>query len=262
MTCEVCPASNVALGVYEKPEDVPLRTLFDAGVPMALGADDPLLFGSRLAAQYDTRPRPPCLHGRGAGRTGPAVGARFGGAGGRAAEAAGGRGRLAGGAVDGSEPSGRLLPSGRPPWPCRQVGVVRSGPRLSQARGERQAASGQGCGRGVRRSRRSGRRHVVGERALRAGAQQQRGRGVRVGVLPYPAHRLLGPQIGREPLDRHVRPGAQLPHGVVVPPLELLLGVQGGRDREALLVEQGGLAGDLGEVAPPACRAPARRRGC
>ncbi|MER6978679.1 adenosine deaminase [Streptomyces carpinensis] len=53
VTCEVCPASNVALGVYEKPEDVPLRTLYDAGVAMALGADDPLLFGSRLAAQYD-----------------------------------------------------------------------------------------------------------------------------------------------------------------------------------------------------------------
>ncbi|WP_030619982.1 adenosine deaminase [Streptomyces sclerotialus] len=53
VTCEVCPASNVALGVYEKPEDVPLRTLFDAGVPMALGADDPLLFGARLAAQYE-----------------------------------------------------------------------------------------------------------------------------------------------------------------------------------------------------------------
>ncbi|AXE22501.1 adenosine deaminase [Streptomyces globosus] len=53
VTCEVCPASNVALGVYERPEDVPLRTLFDAGVPMALGADDPLLFGSRLAAQYE-----------------------------------------------------------------------------------------------------------------------------------------------------------------------------------------------------------------
>ena len=53
VTCEVCPASNVALGVYEKPDDVPLRTLFEAGVPMALGADDPLLFGSRLAAQYE-----------------------------------------------------------------------------------------------------------------------------------------------------------------------------------------------------------------
>ncbi|MET7640290.1 adenosine deaminase [Streptomyces sp. NPDC005438] len=53
VTCEVCPASNVALGVYEKPEDVPLRRLWDAGVSMALGADDPLLFGSRLAAQYE-----------------------------------------------------------------------------------------------------------------------------------------------------------------------------------------------------------------
>ncbi|GGT31871.1 adenosine deaminase [Streptomyces purpureus] len=53
VTCEVCPSSNVALGVYERPEDVPLRTLFEAGVPMALGADDPLLFGSRLAAQYE-----------------------------------------------------------------------------------------------------------------------------------------------------------------------------------------------------------------
>ncbi|GAA1069314.1 adenosine deaminase [Kitasatospora arboriphila] len=53
VTCEVCPSSNVSLGVYERAEDVPLRTLFEAGVPMALGADDPLLFGSRLAAQYD-----------------------------------------------------------------------------------------------------------------------------------------------------------------------------------------------------------------
>ncbi|TJZ51961.1 adenosine deaminase [Streptomyces piniterrae] len=53
VTCEVCPTSNVALGVYEKPEDVPLRTFFEAGVPMALGADDPLLFGARLAAQYE-----------------------------------------------------------------------------------------------------------------------------------------------------------------------------------------------------------------
>jgi adenosine deaminase len=53
VTCEVCPASNVALGVYEKAEDVPLRVMYEAGVPMALGADDPLLFGSRLAAQYE-----------------------------------------------------------------------------------------------------------------------------------------------------------------------------------------------------------------
>ena len=49
---EVCPGSNVALGVYSTPADVPLRTLVDAGATIALGADDPLLFGNRLAAQY------------------------------------------------------------------------------------------------------------------------------------------------------------------------------------------------------------------
>jgi adenosine deaminase len=52
-TLEVCPASNVALGVAATPTDVPLPSLLDAGVPIALGADDPLLFGSRLTAQYE-----------------------------------------------------------------------------------------------------------------------------------------------------------------------------------------------------------------
>lgn len=52
ITCEVCPSSNVSLGVYEDAEDVPLRRLFQAGVPLALGADDPLLFGTRLLRQY------------------------------------------------------------------------------------------------------------------------------------------------------------------------------------------------------------------
>ncbi|GLY13229.1 adenosine deaminase [Kineosporia rhizophila] len=49
---EVCPASNVALGVYPTLSEVPLRTLIDAGARLALGADDPLLFGPRLEAQY------------------------------------------------------------------------------------------------------------------------------------------------------------------------------------------------------------------
>jgi adenosine deaminase len=53
ITLEVCPGSNVALGVYRDPVEVPLRTLLDAGARLALGADDPLLFGSRLARQYD-----------------------------------------------------------------------------------------------------------------------------------------------------------------------------------------------------------------
>ncbi len=52
-TLEVCPASNVALGVWARPEDVPLPALREAGVAVALGADDPLLFGSRLVDQYE-----------------------------------------------------------------------------------------------------------------------------------------------------------------------------------------------------------------
>jgi adenosine deaminase len=50
---EVCPTSNVSLGVYATLEEVPVRTLVEAGVDVALGADDPLLFGSRLAGQYN-----------------------------------------------------------------------------------------------------------------------------------------------------------------------------------------------------------------
>ncbi|MEO7979978.1 MAG: adenosine deaminase [Sporichthyaceae bacterium] len=53
-TLEVCPASNLRLGVFATAADVPLRRLREAGVAVALGADDPLLFGSRLLAQYET----------------------------------------------------------------------------------------------------------------------------------------------------------------------------------------------------------------
>jgi adenosine deaminase len=49
---EVCPESNVALGVYASVADVPLTPLVAAGATIALGADDPLLFGTRLLAQY------------------------------------------------------------------------------------------------------------------------------------------------------------------------------------------------------------------
>ena len=53
ITCEVCPSSNVSLGVAPDEAAVPLRVLFKAGVPVALGADDPLLFGRRLVKQYE-----------------------------------------------------------------------------------------------------------------------------------------------------------------------------------------------------------------
>ncbi len=53
VTLEVCPTSNLSLGVYAEPADVPLRALIDAGARFALGADDPLLFGGRVAEQYE-----------------------------------------------------------------------------------------------------------------------------------------------------------------------------------------------------------------
>jgi adenosine deaminase len=53
ITCEVCPSSNVSLGVAPNEASVPVRGLVAAGVPVALGADDPLLFGRRLVKQYE-----------------------------------------------------------------------------------------------------------------------------------------------------------------------------------------------------------------
>ena len=49
---EVCPASNVSLGVYPDESAVPLQVLFESGAQIALAADDPLLFLSRLTDQY------------------------------------------------------------------------------------------------------------------------------------------------------------------------------------------------------------------
>lgn len=50
---EVCPASNVQLGIYSDLSRVPLPSLMAAGATVALSADDPLLFHSRLLAQYE-----------------------------------------------------------------------------------------------------------------------------------------------------------------------------------------------------------------
>lgn len=57
---ELCPGSNVSLGVYDTISQVPLPDLIEAGVPIALGADDPLLFGTRLTDQYEAARR---VHG-------------------------------------------------------------------------------------------------------------------------------------------------------------------------------------------------------
>jgi adenosine deaminase len=49
---EICPASYPPLGVLTVAE-LPLRDLLNAGVPVAFGTDDPLLFGASLSRQYE-----------------------------------------------------------------------------------------------------------------------------------------------------------------------------------------------------------------
>ncbi len=49
---EVCPTSNVVLGVFPSYEEHPLPALMDAGVAVTLGSDDPPWFGATLGGEY------------------------------------------------------------------------------------------------------------------------------------------------------------------------------------------------------------------
>ncbi len=49
---EVCPTSNVVLGVYPGFREHPFNTLREAGVALTLGSDDPPYFGASLAGEY------------------------------------------------------------------------------------------------------------------------------------------------------------------------------------------------------------------
>lgn len=50
---EVCPTSNVVLGVFPTYEDHPLGALRAAGVPVTLGSDDPPYFGTTIGREYE-----------------------------------------------------------------------------------------------------------------------------------------------------------------------------------------------------------------
>lgn len=50
---DVCPTSNVALGVVQSLRSHPLPLLLEAGVRCTLNADDPLLFGPGLLEEYE-----------------------------------------------------------------------------------------------------------------------------------------------------------------------------------------------------------------
>jgi adenosine deaminase len=50
---EVCPGSNIALGLYPDRAHHPLRRLIDAGVRVTLNSDDPPFFHTTLGEEYD-----------------------------------------------------------------------------------------------------------------------------------------------------------------------------------------------------------------
>jgi adenosine deaminase len=52
ITLEVCPTSNVVLGVFPTYEDHPFRALREAGIPLTLGSDDPPYFGASVGGEY------------------------------------------------------------------------------------------------------------------------------------------------------------------------------------------------------------------
>lgn len=53
IVCDVCPVSNVALGVSASLAEHPARTLIAAGVPVTLNADDALWFGRTVTDQWE-----------------------------------------------------------------------------------------------------------------------------------------------------------------------------------------------------------------
>jgi adenosine deaminase len=52
LTLEVCPTSNVVLGVFPTYEEHPFLALRDAGIPLTLGSDDPPYFGASVGGEY------------------------------------------------------------------------------------------------------------------------------------------------------------------------------------------------------------------
>ncbi|PZX15252.1 adenosine deaminase [Palleronia aestuarii] len=53
ITLEVCPGSNVALGIYGSFREHPVERLRAAGVPVTISTDDPPFFHTDMAREYD-----------------------------------------------------------------------------------------------------------------------------------------------------------------------------------------------------------------
>ena len=53
VACDVCPGSNLALGVVESAAAHPLPAMLDAGITVTLGSDDPPMFQTTLLDEYE-----------------------------------------------------------------------------------------------------------------------------------------------------------------------------------------------------------------
>ncbi len=53
VTMEICPTSYLPLRVLSSMTQLPVAAFRQAGIPVALAADDPLIFGTRLVGQYE-----------------------------------------------------------------------------------------------------------------------------------------------------------------------------------------------------------------
>lgn len=52
VTCDVCPISNVKLGVAPSMREHPIRRMLEAGVRCTVSTDDPFSFGNTLSEEY------------------------------------------------------------------------------------------------------------------------------------------------------------------------------------------------------------------
>jgi adenosine deaminase len=50
---EICPGSNVALGLYPSLEDHPINFLFKKNIPISISTDDPPFFFTSLSQEYE-----------------------------------------------------------------------------------------------------------------------------------------------------------------------------------------------------------------